>query len=299
MNPYPGGLPRIESSRLRRHLESLTVVRHPVLNPLAIKRASQYITDQLAASGYKIRTESFYSLSSPLNRQHNLIATLPPATEEAGPERIIIGAHYDTVPFSPGADDNASGVAVLLEVAKACVEADEALRRPVDFIAFGMEEEGCIGSGHHAGSLSGAGTPVAGMVSLECVGYTDPRPGSQIIPPGLPIAVPDRGDFLGVIGNRPASALVTLMTESAGTHAPDLAAIGLVVEDNGHRLPATRLSDHAPFWDRGYPALMLTDTAFLRNPNYHRPSDLPETLDLEFMTGVTQAVTAFVLALAS
>jgi aminopeptidase YwaD len=302
LKPYTGELPPVSASQLRRHVESVALVRNQVLNPGAIKKTLRYIEADMGSAGLSVRKEAFYSWLSPWSPQHNLIATLDSGpAERSDPEhsRVIIGAHYDSVPFSPGADDNASGVAILIEVAKVCIRSGVTPARPIDFIAFGMEEEGCIGSCRHATRLVKTGTKLAGMVSLECVGYTNQAPGSQVVPPGLPIEVPDRGTFLGVIGNRQASELVGLMTTSAHAQAPDLQAIGLVVENNGRQLPATRLSDHAPFWDRGFPAMMLTDTAFMRNPNYHRSSDLPETLDYEFMARTARSVAAFTLALAT
>lgn len=301
MNPFAGTLPPVDEARLHSHIESLAVVRNQVLNPSAIKSVTDTITQRFESSGLSVRREAFYSWLTGWRRQDNLIATLEPGGLEtsATKARVIIGAHYDGVPNTPGADDNASGVAVMLEAARLCAGYRETLARPVDFIAFGMEEEGLIGSGRHAARLKKSGVPVAAMVSLECVGFTRNEPGSQIVPPGLSIAIPDRGTFLGVIGNEPAAGLVELMTESSKRHAPELHVIGLVVEENGQRLPATRLSDHAPFWDRGFPALMLTDTAFLRNPNYHQPSDTPDTLDFNFMVDIARSVSAFAISLAS
>ena len=124
---------------------------------------------------------------------------------------LIIGAHYDAVPFSPGADDNGSGVAVLLEAARVLSRIDRPSRLQVCFVAFAMEENGMIGSQHYVERLRKNRTPVAGMLSLECVGYTDSRPGSQIIPPGLPIHVPDRGDFIGIVGNTDSGRLKTCL----------------------------------------------------------------------------------------
>lgn len=233
--------------------------------------------------------------------QYNLIATLPDqgrSARKAGQKPIIIGAHYDTVPSSPGADDNASGIAIMLEVAHLCGQNRLPIHNPIQFIAFGMEEEGCIGSCRHATRLKKKGAEITTMISLECVGYTDSQPNTQQAPPGLPVQIPDTGNFLGVIGNDLARAYVGLIKNCAASNAPELEVIPLVVPNNGHQLPSSRLSDHAPFWDRGYPAMMLTDTAFLRNPNYHQPSDLPETLDLDFMTRIANTVAAFAINLA-
>jgi Zn-dependent M28 family amino/carboxypeptidase len=289
----------IEPERLRLHLAQLSIVRNQLLNPRAIRRVMRYITETFSRAGLAVRAEPFYWWLSGWRRHENLIATIPgPSAGSNGDERIIIGAHYDSVPFSPGADDNASGVAVLLEVARACAGLARLPRRRIDFIAFGMEEAGYIGSGRHANRLAQLGAPVAAMVSLECVGYTDQRPRSQRVLPGVPVPVPDRGTFLGVIGNRSARPLTVTLARAIQLAAPQLESVTLVVDDNGRALPATRLSDHAPFWDRGYPALLLTDTAFLRNPHYHQPHDLPGTLDLDFMLRVARSVAAFTLMLA-
>lgn len=290
----------VEPERLRRHLNELSVVRNQVLNPRAIRRVTRYCKTTLEHAGLAVQTEPFYWWLSGWRRHHNLIATIPArtATSPDAQGRVIIGAHYDTVPFSPGADDNASGVAILLEVARVCAAVAATSRRRVDFIAFGMEEEGCVGSSRHASRLARRGVPVAAMVSLECVGYTDHRPGSQRLLPGLPVTVPDRGTFLGVIGNRSARPCATVLEQAMRLVSPRLEAVTLMVDDSGRALPATRLSDHAPFWDRGYPALLLTDTAFLRNPHYHQPHDLPETLDLGFMVQVARSMVAFTLMLA-
>jgi aminopeptidase YwaD len=289
----------ITPEQLRHHLVELSIVRNQLLNPRAIRRVMRHIADTFGRAGLAVRAEPFYWWLSGWRRQENLIATIPgPSAAHDREERIIIGAHYDSVPFSPGADDNASGVAVLLEVARACAGLTRLPRRRIDFIAFGMEEEGYVGSSRHADRLARLGVPVTAMVSLECVGYTDPRPRSQRVPPGVPVHVPDRGTFLGVIGNRPARPLTVTLARAIQVASPQLEAVTLVVDDDGRALPAARLSDHVPFWDRGYPALLLTDTAFLRNPHYHQPHDLPGTLDVDFMADVTRSVAAFTLILA-
>jgi hypothetical protein len=291
-------LDTIDPERLRRHLAHLSIVRNQILNPLAIRRVTRYITESFGRAGLAVSPEPFFWWLSGWRRHDNLIAAIPGLPRGgAGEERIIIGAHYDSVPFSPGADDNASGVAVLLEVARVCAALARSPRRRIEFVAFGMEEEGCVGSRRHADRLARRRVPVAAMLSLECVGYTDQRPGSQRIPPGVPVHVPDRGVFLGVIGNRPARPLMEPLNRAMRLAAPQLEAVTLVVDDDGRSLPATRLSDHAPFWDKGYPACLLTDTAFLRNPHYHQPHDVPETLDLDFMVRVARIVAAFTLML--
>jgi hypothetical protein len=134
------------------------------------------------------------------------------------------------------------------------------------------------------------------MISLEMVGYTDPRPGAQKYPIGLNWLYPDRGDYIGVIGNWTSSALLRSMARGM-RQVRGLAVETLLIPGNGALLPAVRLSDHAPFWDAGYPALMITDTAFFRNPHYHSRTDALGTLNVEFMAHVCEGVVRAIAAL--
>jgi Zn-dependent M28 family amino/carboxypeptidase len=216
----------------------------------------------------------------------NLIASLPGSSSDG---QVLIVAHYDTVPDSPRADDNASGVAGLLEAAGAL--ARHRFHKNVVFVAFALEEYGYPGSLHYVKQAMASRTAIAGVFDLEMIGYTSPV---QTAPPGVP--APAVGDFIGVIGNRRSQELVALFKEGAARFVPSLAVEGLIVEGNGEDLPVVRLSDHAPFWDAGYPAVMITDTAFLRNPHYHLRTDTLDTLDLHFLRQVA-AATAVAAAL--
>jgi Zn-dependent M28 family amino/carboxypeptidase len=221
----------------------------------------------------------------------NVIGTASNGSRSQTP--LILAAHYDTVFGSPGADDNASGLAVLLDVARRITHIP--LDRPVQFVAFCLEEEDLLGSRAYVAELVAARRAVHGAMVLECVGYARDEEGSQKIPPGIPVTVPTVGNFLAVIGNH-ASTSLTLATEQA--MRPHLSVIPLVVPGNGELLPDTRRSDHTAFWEEGFPAVMLTDTANFRNPHYHRPTDTIHTLNLDFLTAVADAVTAAVLSLA-
>ena len=209
----------------------------------------------------------------------------------AGPERdvplIILGAHFDSVEGSPGADDNASGVAVLLEAAR--ILSTLRLRSQVLFCAFNLEELNMIGSTHFAKKLKAARAKVGAMISLEMVGFTDSRPGGQRYPLGLRWFYPDRGNFIAVVGNWRSGLLLRKFSRMM-RRVPGLPVETLTVLGNGILIPAVRLSDHSPFWDLGYPALLVTDTSFFRNPHYHGRSDSLETLDLDFMARVCQGV---------
>src|SRR5207244_3343795 len=209
---------------------------------------------------------------------------------------LIIAAHYDTVEGSPGADDNASALAVMLEVARNLRGVP--LTRSVRFIAFCLEEENLLGSLAYASSLQEANEEICGAIVLECVGFARAEDGSQQ-QPSIPIAVPTVGDFLGIVGNVVSAPLVKAVEAAANQAVPELKTVSLLVPGNGELLPDTRRSDHAAFWHHGYPAVMLTDTANFRNPHYHQPTDTFETLNLAFMEQVARAVTAAAIALCS
>lgn len=195
---------------------------------------------------------------------------------------ILVGAHYDTVPNSPGADDNASGVAVLLELAR--LWSGQPGRSPLTLVAFDLEEYGLAGSRFCVEQLQQSGQPLRLMLSLEMLGYYDDRPGSQRYPPGLKYFFPNCGNFIGLIGNwRSLFDLIRLSRQVSGAGVP---AWWLPAGQRGQLLPDTRRSDHAPFWDAGYAAILVTDTANLRNPHYHQPSDRLETLDLDRLAQV-------------
>ena len=243
--------------------------------------ATQYFaTEGLAVESY---------LLAPLDASRslpgvNLIATRPGDRMEG---RVLeLSAHYDTVPLSPGADDNSSGVAVLLEVAR--VTAALPLERSLRLCFFGGEEVGLVGSASHL-----ARTPApSALINLDGVGFRTTAPGSQQEPPGIPwfLDLPDQGDFLVVAGKWSSGWLGNLVEGAAATYVPELAfysanRIGSFFSD-AHR------SDHKHYWDAGIPAVFLSDTADLRNPNYHRPSDTPETLDYAFLRDVARATAA-------
>ena len=156
----------------------------------------------------------------------------------------------------------------------------------LQLVAYDQEEAGLIGSAAHAAAVKG---PLRGMLSLEMLGYADRSPGSQHLPPHLIGLYPDVGDFIGIVGNEKSKPL--LAEVAAGFKlVPNLPVEALAVPGCGEELPEARKSDHTSFWDRGLPALMVTDTSFFRNPHYHRPGDLPETLDYAFLARVTAGV---------
>ena len=280
------------TDRLHAHLQHLVGERHPATAPQRLRETESYLVDQFASLGLAVTTHPFDALGG---IYRNVVATLPAAQEFlAAP--FLIGGHFDTVVGSPGADDNASGLAVLLEVARRL--AGRPLDRPVQFVAFNLEEEDLLGSLAYAAHLRATGQDLHGAIVFECVGFARQDEGSQRRPSGVPIPVPSVGNFLAVIGNEHSRSLVESFIAAASCAVPAMPLVPLIVPGHGEGLPDTRRSDHAAFWEYDYPALMLTDTANFRNPHYHQPSDTIETLDFDFMAKVTDAVTAAVCELA-
>ncbi|MDJ0717362.1 MAG: M20/M25/M40 family metallo-hydrolase [Prochloraceae cyanobacterium] len=265
--------------RLYKHLIEIVRDRDPYMASGGHFFVQQYIREQFQQWG-KVETHEF-KIGQTTHK--NIILNLPPVSETANNKPLIlIGAHYDAVPGTPGADDNATGVAVLLELAREFVA--KPLKYPVQLVAFDMEEYGMVGSGEYASFLKEKKQPIRLMLSLEMLGYCDRSPNSQTYPTGLEYFYPDRGDFIALVGNLPT--IPDLIRLSRNIRKQGTPCEWLTVPNRGQISPATRLSDHSPFWDNDYRAVMVTDTAFLRNPYYHKPSDTIETLDLDFLTGV-------------
>ncbi|MEN9225385.1 MAG: M28 family peptidase [Thermostichus sp. HHBFW_bins_43] len=268
--------------RLEGHLEQVARPRDPDWSPLGHRQVEQYLQEQLCCWGSPEEFRFEY-----VRRAYtNWILKLPGRDPHREP--ILIGAHFDAVPESPGADDNASGVAVLLELARHF--AQEPPRSPLWLVAFDLEERGMVGSTAYAQALKRQGQPLRLMLSLEMVGYRDPTPGSQRYPAGLERFYPDRGDYIGLIGNWPT--LPDLLRLQRAMNKTGIPCQWLPAGQKGWIVPSTRRSDHAPFWDEGYRAILVTDTADLRNPHYHRLSDSLETLDRDFLAGVCQGLMA-------
>ena len=283
------------SDRLLVHLQALVGQRHPVTSPAALQQAVCYLAEEFKTIGLDVSFQIFDALG---RNYRNVIATMLPSHSSSIPPQppLIVAAHYDTVQGSPGADDNASGLAVMLEVAR-CLR-DVPLNRAVRFIGFCLEEEDLLGSLAYVSHLRATEQEVRGAIVLECVGFTSIKEGSQFAPPGLPITIPTTGNFLGIVGNRASVDLAAVLEQATNQRVPDLKTVSFLVPGQGESFPDTRRSDHASFWQHGYPAVMLTDTANFRNPHYHQPTDTLDTLDLAFMGQVARAVAEAVRQLA-
>jgi aminopeptidase YwaD len=269
--------------RLRLHVEALASIPRPP-GSAAHTLAQASIEAHFREAGFTVERQPFRCNGV---GGVNLL-TVPRPADPALP-LVIIGAHYDSKPDTPGADDNASAVAALLELADALgpvLDAGNGWKARIQLAAYDQEEAGIVGSAAHAATIT---EPLRGMISLEMLGYTDRQPGSQHLPPHLIGLYPDVGDFIGVVGNAASRELLTKWV-AGFKMVPNLPVEALAVPGRGEEIPEARLSDHASFWDRDLPALMVTDTSFFRNPHYHRPGDLPETLDYPFLARVTAGV---------
>lgn len=280
-------------NNLRLHVERLAGLIGPrhLDRPKTIQATIGYLQNQWVEMGFSVERELFEALGVEAT---NLVVHRPGTNRHD--EIVLLGAHYDTVMSTPGADDNASAVAVLLEVSRLLQR--HTGKRTARFVAFACEEPpyfnlDSMGSQHHARQARKRGDQIVGMLCLEMVGYYSDQVGSQKIPPGIPrwlhSLFPKRGNFLAAVGNLNSCRLCWSFRRGFKNGAKRMPLFSICLPERIHEI---RLSDNSSFWDQGYPALMLTDTSFLRNPNYHLPSDTPETLDYRRMTEVTIGVAA-------
>lgn len=263
------------------HLKQIVRERDPYFSTAAHFFVREYIRQEMAVFG---KVEQYDFTEKGKNYQ-NLILDLCPNQNIKHKPPILIAAHYDGVINSPGADDNGTGIAVLLALAE--FFSQNQANYPIRLVAFDLEEYGLLGSKSYASFLKDSNQALRLVLSLEMLGYCDRNPNSQIYPPGLKYFYPSTGDFIALIGNIFTIPEMFNMSKRIRNNVPcEWLPAGL----KGVVVPDTRRSDHAPFWDLGYKAIMVTDTANLRNPNYHRPSDTLETLDLDFLTNVCRGL---------
>jgi Zn-dependent M28 family amino/carboxypeptidase len=292
MNPPSELVPDL--ARLERDVRQLSVVRHPVAAPEALLAAEDFIALELGATGLRVERQLFQWKGVEF---HNVIAT----NDGSDPARpwVVVGAHFDSTPATPGADDNASGVAALLEIARLLEGFLPAAT--VQYVGFNLEEVQQwlppiyrIGSKAYVRWLTDQVARIEGAFVLEMVGFTGP---AQRVPRAVRLVkkVPRTGTFLAAVGDGRSAHLLRAMERAAEGVVP---LVSLAVPLKGYIVPDTRRSDNARFWDLDYPSLMVTDTADLRNPHYHTASDTPDTLDYAFMGKVVTTVAKAVVELA-
>jgi Zn-dependent M28 family amino/carboxypeptidase len=283
-------MPQPENANLLKHLEALVGERNPFTTPGPLEQAAGYIAHQFQSMGLSVSREEvpFEGITS-----HNIFGSKEGTDPSAG--TFILGAHYDSVEGTPGADDNASAIAALLEVAR-CLEGTS-VKGSILFTAFTLEEYGFIGSRQMAARVKESGEFISGMISLEMLGFRTREPGSQTYPPYIPAdQFPDTGDFIAVVGNEPSQSLALGLADALKQTTPELGVEKLVLPGRGDEFVEVRLSDHCSFWEHDFKAAMLTDTAFFRNPHYHQATDTLETLDIDFIREITTGLVEYLKA---
>jgi hypothetical protein len=332
---YRGPLPRLTSdeidlrNRLLQHVHTLAadIGERNVLRPSALKRASDYIETTFKSYGYLPAPQSYEIVPafppsqrySPPSQSYDEVspglARCPRTTADGSApaltvrnieaeirgfsdEILIIGAHYDTVPGCPGANDNASGIAAILEIARLFVS--RTFGRTVRFVAFVNEEPpffttDTMGSSVYARRSRARGENIVGMFSLETIGYYSQERRSQQYPGGIfQIFFPDTGDFLAFVSNIASRRLL----RSAGRHFRSTTKFPSEGAAAPADIPGVSWSDHWSFWQQGYPAVMLTDTAPYRYPHYHLPTDTPDKLDYDSFARVVMGLSRMFAELA-
>jgi aminopeptidase YwaD len=242
------------------------------------------LIDRLESIGASVRTEPFLFEGTV---HENLVLDLPGQGAQKR-ELVVVGAHYDSVPNCPGADDNGSALAALLEIGRTLAPLPR--YHDLRLVAFDLEETGFRGSRHHAAECAWARQPIRLMMSLEMLGFCSHAPHSQQYPGKLGLVLPGQGNFIGLLCN--LRGIRSTFTLAQGLRCKKARALALPTGIRGEWVPASCRSDHVPFWELGFPAVLVTDTAGLRNPNYHEPTDLPNTLDYEFLEAVSRGLMA-------
>lgn len=282
----------VDESWLRSVVERISIPRHYEEQPENNREIAAWIEAEFQSYGYRVFRQGDYD---------NIVAVPENVVLDELRPTVLVGAHYDSKPNTPGADDNGSAVAAMLGCAKSLAEiekSDSKVGRQCVFVGFNREEDGLLGSYDFVDNYLPSDWPLKEVHILEMVGYCDHTEGSQGLPPNLPIKLShNKGNFLALIGNRHSNSLLKPILKCAQTYVPEFPVWGLKVFFGlEKRFSDLRRSDHAPFWDKKIPAFMWTDTSEFRNANYHQPTDTPDTLDYEFLKKVTQVLLARVLS---
>ena len=286
--PVPSTPPPVEPDRLSAHVHRLSVDLHP-RSPRPARASSSAPPPTSKPSSARPAPRS---RCSRWRWSGGPSATSSRASGRKAARLLVIGAHDDSHVETPGADDNASGVAGLIELARLLAAAPQ--RRPIELVAYTLEEPPYfrtpdMGSARHARALRASGRAVRLMLSLEMIGYFSDAPGSQHYPvPGMRALYPDRGNFVALVGRlADFGAMRRTKALMAGATALPVRSINAPPQ-----LEGIDFSDHLNYWAEGMPAIMVTDTAFMRNTAYHEPGDTADRLDYRRMAQVVQAVYA-------
>jgi hypothetical protein len=292
--PHSGALPPLTAeesalaSLLKRHIETIAAHEHNIAHYDELQKVARYLETTLESYGYTVNRWNFFVDDKSVR---NIDVVIEPPSDAASPEVIVVGAHYDSARTSPGANDNATGTAAVLELARLLGDLRGKSRKRIRLALFVNEEPpyfqtADMGSLRYAEALSSQNEPVVAMYSLETLGCYSSAPGTQRYPVPFGLLLPDRGDFISFVGTLNSRPLVHEAVRSFRSHTrfPTVAGVAPSV------VPGFDWSDHWAFEQLGVQALMITDTALYRYPHYHRPSDTPDKVDVEKLARVLKGI---------
>lgn len=291
---HAGPLPQLTAEErtlaatLKRHVETIAAAEHNIEQYDELEEVALYLERTLQGYGFTTVPQRFETGGKTVR---NIEVVIEPAAGTASPEVIVVGAHYDTAANTPGANDNASGTAAVLELARLLRDLHGRTPKRLRLVLFVNEEPpyyrtSDMGSVHYARMLAEAKERVTAMYSIETVGFFSDAPGSQSFPPPFGVLFPDRADFISFVGLTGSRSLVRETLRSFRSHT-GFPSIGGVAPDI---IPGIGWSDHWAFAQHGFQALMVTDTAVYRYPHYHEPTDTPDKVDTEKVARIVKGM---------
>ena len=291
---YHGVLPALTTDEaelgraLARHIGVIAAREHNMAHPDALESVAQYLETTLADYGYTVNRHPYFVDDRAVR---NLDVIIDPVGAAGPAETIVVGAHYDSARTAPGANDNATGTAAVLELARLLRDVRQTATRRIRLALFVNEEPPYfqttdMGSVHYAEMLADQRERAVAMFSLETLGFYSSEPGSQQYPVPFGLVLPSRGDFVAFVGSLGARPLLRQTVASFRSHSrlPSLAGVAPDV------VPGIDWSDHWAFGELGIPSLMITDTAVYRYPHYHRPTDTPDKIDVDKLARVVKGI---------
>jgi hypothetical protein len=301
--PHRGALPplteaeRLLAAALKQHIEVIAAREHNIANYDELEKVARYIEVTLQSYGFAVGRQEFVAEGKSVR---NIDVTIEPSPAGSAPDVIVVGAHYDSARNTPGANDNASGAAGVLELARLLRDLDGTSRRRIRLVLFVNEEPpyfgtSSMGSLQYARRLAAQGERVVAMYSLETLGFYSSEPGSQRYPAPFGMMFPDRADFVafvGMLGSRPL-VQQTMRSFRAHTQFPSIGGVA------PRQVPGIGWSDHWAFAEYGFQAVMITDTALYRYPHYHQPTDTPDKVEVEKLARVIKGIERVVRELAN
>lgn len=288
---------KTDITALKYYIKEISGERNHYTSLTHLKRISLFLEEKFKKFGFDVDRQRFQN--GPLDGI-NIIGNKSSSINSK--KTLLITAHYDTVTGTPGANDNGSGLAGLLECARILGPLE--LKHNLRLIAFDMEEankdcNGLLGSRAYVAMCKKNNEEIIGVLNFEMIGYTNKKQRSQRFPDGFDLLYPElinelktnqfKADFLSVIADQNSIHLQQIFSAAAMRQVSNLKSIYIIAPKHIWQMPDLLRSDHTPFWENGYPALMLTDTANFRNPHYHKSTDTIDKLDFQFMNRVIRA----------